>query len=139
MARALRFTAASKTPEYYSDLADNMALDPITQQLGKVTNEVAVTNSMKRLLLTNHGERFYHPEIGSKINAGLFEMDDDAAHDFLVRTISETLRHCEPRVIQQSIVVQMNPTDNGVYIMVGFSMINIPTVFETSLFVRRTR
>ena len=139
MIRALRFTAKSKIPVYYADFTTNLDLNPVTSQVQLLTNENAVSQALTSLLLTNVGERFYHPEIGSKLQAGLFEMDDKEAQDFIQMTVTQTIKEQEPRAKVRSVSAKIDPVNGGVYVNVSYSIINIPTVFNTSFFVKRAR
>ena len=139
MIRALKFTAKSKTPVYYADFTTNLDLNPITDQLQLLTNEDSVTNALKTLLLTNLGERFYHPEIGSRLQAGLFEMDDRQAQDFIQMEVGQTIKNFEPRVTVRSITTRVDPAHGGVYVSISFSLINIPQIINTTFLVKRSR
>jgi phage baseplate assembly protein W len=138
MTRANKFVASTKQIEFYSDFLPDMDLNPITEQLAMATNENAVAQALKGLVLTNNGERFYHPEIGSKVQSLNFEPDDQSTMDLLKMTITNTLNQCEPRAKLQGVQVQADPGHNAVYIQVIYSLINIPGVF-TSNFPLRVR
>ena len=139
MIRALRFTAKNKIPVFYTDFLVNLDLNPVTDQLQLATNEDSVNYAIQSLLLTNIGERFYHPEVGSKLQAGLFEMDDQQAEDFIQQTVSQTIKQQEPRALVRSITTRADHANGGIYVTVSYSMINIPNVFNTTFFVKRLR
>jgi hypothetical protein len=61
--RSNKVTAKSKELERYSDFTINLDLNPITAQITKITNEEAVSTSLRNLILTNVNERFYHLDI----------------------------------------------------------------------------
>ena len=139
MIRALTFTARNKIPVVYSDFLVNMDLNPVTDQIQMQTNENSVNAALQMLLLTNVGERFYHPEIGSRLQAGLFEMDDTEAEDFIQQTVSQTIKQFEPRANVRSVNTRIDPASGGVYVTVSYSLINIPDIIQTTFLVKRSR
>ena len=70
--RADTFTESKKKIEFFSDFTNSFAKTPFGDQLGKLTNERSVSQSLKNLILTNLGERLFQPFVGSNVNAILF-------------------------------------------------------------------
>ena len=62
-----------RSSRVYKDLNLNFTRNPVTGDVATVTDVNAVKRSIRNLLLTNHYERPFHPEIGSDIPALLFE------------------------------------------------------------------
>ena len=56
----------------YKDLNLNFSANPVTQDVTTVTDVISVKRSIRNLLLTNHYDRPFHPEIGSNIQHLLF-------------------------------------------------------------------
>ena len=139
MARAERFTALNKQPIFYSDFTNNMILDNITEQLSTNINQVAVANAIKNLILTNLGERPYHPEVGSKVQSLLFEPADTLTADLIKATITSTIENCEPRAQLQDVVVTAAPDSNSFTITIIFVIINISTPATLRFILQRVR
>ena len=57
----------------------------------------AVKQSIKNLILTNHYERPFHPEIGSNLRAMLFENMTPQMNVLISRQIEELIQNYEPR------------------------------------------
>ena len=57
---------------YYSDILDNLEVNPLTCQLALATNGVDVMNSLARLILMGEFDREYE-DIGGNIGKMLFE------------------------------------------------------------------
>ena len=53
--------------EFYSDMFTDFSRHAVTGELNRKTNENAVKQSVKNLLLTNKYERLFNPEIGSNL------------------------------------------------------------------------
>ena len=68
-------TPASIQMVYYSDITDNLSVNPLTGQLAVVTNGIDVMNSLARLILFGQYDREYE-DIGGNIGKMLFEPID---------------------------------------------------------------
>lgn len=125
MARADKQTITSIVPTYYSDFYMNFNRNPITNILAIATNEDAVKQSLRTLVLTNFGERLYNPTIGSKVLASLFELQDTASEQ-LLKTLTEEAVAQEPRVNLLDVTVLPSYQDNTCKLSITFNMVNIP-------------
>lgn len=137
VSRTDRLTPRNFQKELYSDFTINFDLNPVTGFLVKLTNEESVKQSLKNLVMTNHGERFYRSFIGSDINRSLFELNDDVTSDRIVKGIEITLRNCEPRVTNVNVVVKTNITNEEYIVTIFFEIINIPNkIFDLPITYR---
>jgi len=66
-------TVTIKTNRTFSDLDLNFKLHPVKKDINIHLNELAITNSIKNLVLTNHYERPFQPNVGSNIRRLLFD------------------------------------------------------------------
>ena len=152
MARSDRYTGLTDKPIFYADFTNNLDLNPLTGYLAKTTNENAIKNSIKNLILTGNGERFFDSTIGSKMATLLFEPIDAVTADpvglqitmsvtaELVRsTIKETIENHEPRANIVDINVQAIAENNSYYVKVIFKIINIPEDITLDLILNRVR
>jgi phage baseplate assembly protein W len=139
MARSDKYTALSNTIVYYSDFTNNLDRNPITNYLSKYANENAVKSSIRNLVLTGNGERFYNSLIGSKISTLLFDPIDDVTALTLKNTIRETIDNYEPRANLLEINVTPDEDNNAYYVSIVFGIINIPEVFNLDLILNRVR
>jgi phage baseplate assembly protein W len=139
MARSDKYTALSNTIIYYSDFTNNLDRNPITNYLSKYVNENAVKSSIRNLVLTGNGERFYNSLIGSKISTLLFDPIDDVTALTLKNTIRETIDNYEPRANLLEINVTPDEDNNAYYVSIVFGIINIPEVFNLDLILNRVR
>lgn len=139
MARAFKVTEKVKELERYSDFTTDLELHPISEQLLKLTNEAAIASSMKNLILTNKFERFYRPELGSRVQAGLFEPFDEKTVEIFRTTITTTIENFEPRAKLTDLIIKDDPDNNAVHIRVIYSINNIPEVFTFDLILNRVR
>lgn len=126
MARSDKLTAQRNKIERYSDFVTDFDFSPITGYLAKVTNEQAVRQSLKNLILTNVGERFYNSRLGSRLQASLFEPVSPETVEVIRLLIKEVVDGYEPRAIIHDIKASESVDSNAYDITIVFSVINIP-------------
>ena len=104
--RAESISPKEKQGEFFSDFLNSFAKTPIGEQLGRVTNEKAVNQSLRNLIKTNVGERLYQPFIGSNVNASLFDNNTEYQINNLQFFIETTIRNNEPRVNLVNVLIE---------------------------------
>jgi phage baseplate assembly protein W len=123
----------------FRDLDLNFAIHPITKDVNIYKAEYAVINSVKNLILTNHFEKPFQPEIGSNIRRLLFENVDSIIAAQIEREIEETITNFEPRVQISSVIAVHAPEENGYKIRLEFFVINNPDPITINFFLERIR
>lgn len=139
MARSDRFTIKSKTPQLYADFTSDFEVNLSTKDLIIITNEDAIKESLKNLILTLPGEKFYTPLYGCKVNALLFEPMNNITSSLLKNEIIQAVRSFDPRIITLEVSVDENFDDNEYHISLFYTIINIPTQQELQLILSRVR
>ena len=128
-----------KSVRTFTDLDLNFNLHPTTKDVNKFRNENAVINSIKNLILTNHYERPFQPDLGSNLKRMLFEQVDNATAALLEREISETIENYEPRVQLKDVSAEGFPDENGYKVEITFYLINNPDPVTVDFFLERVR
>jgi phage baseplate assembly protein W len=123
----------------FRDLDLNFAIHPITKDVNIYKAEYAVINSVKNLILTNHFEKPFQPEVGSNIRRLLFENVDSIMAAQIEREIEETINNFEPRVQISSVIAIHAPEENGYKIRLEFFVINNPDPITINFFLERIR
>ena len=123
----------------FKDLDLNFTAHPIRKDINKFTNEYAVINSVKNLILTNHYERPFRPELGSNIRRMLFENVDTVMAAQIEREIEETILNFEPRVQVSKVVAVAAPDENKYNVELTFFVINSPDPITINFFLERIR
>jgi phage baseplate assembly protein W len=123
----------------FIDLDLNFMIHPIRKDINTHKAEYAVINSVKNLILTNHFERPFQPEVGSNIRRLLFENVDVILAAQLEREIEETINNFEPRVQVSSIIATPAVDENGYKVIMEFFVINNPDPIKINFFLERIR
>jgi phage baseplate assembly protein W len=123
----------------YSDLDLNFTVHPVKKDINKHTDEMAVINAVKNLILTNHYERPFQPELGSNVRKLLFENLDIITAAALEKEITQTLNNFEPRVAVLGITVSPDFDNNSFNVTLQFSIINRTEPVTISFLLERIR
>ena len=82
----------------FKDISSSFQVNPLTYDLIAIKNETAIARSIRNLVLTSPGERFFNPTIGSKVSRLLFENVDTLTGSAIRDEIELTITNYEPRV-----------------------------------------
>ena len=115
----------------YSDISLSFSKHPVTNDVGKITDVNAITNSMRNILTTRLGERPFEPDYGSRIYDSLFELIDAISLDGLASSAREALEFWEPRIEVLRILPEANADAHEVQLTIEFYIIG--AVSELSL------
>jgi len=132
-------TTNIETSRTFRDLDLNFNAHPVRKDVTKHVNEFAVINSVKNLILTNHYERPFQPELGSNIRRLLFENVDVIIAARIEREIVETIENFEPRVQVSKVTAIPSPDQNQYNIELEFFIINRPDPVTITFFLDRIR
>lgn len=137
MSRADHISPLENVPTYYSDFPIDFSKHPVTGQLAVITNEESVKQSIKNLVLTNLGERFYDPLKGSRVKESLFEPMGAMTTESIRSTIQHAVETYERRA--NVVGVEIEEEENGYHAHIFFSLINIAQTHSVSVFLQRVR
>ena len=118
--------SSARSTRIYSDLGLSFEKNDATKDLIVKKDVDAVKQSVRNLILTNHYERPFHPEIGSGVNNLLFEPLDPITANALTRAIGEVIDNFEPRARVVAIDARPNLDTNSHEVTISFRIINIP-------------
>jgi phage baseplate assembly protein W len=123
----------------YKDFDLNFGIHPITKDISKKTGPNAIVQALRSIILLNHYEKPFHPEIGSNIRKLLFEPMDPVSANILASEIKIAIMNFEPRVTVNNVFVKENYTENGFDVTVEFFMKNTEKPLVLSFFLERLR
>lgn len=123
----------------FSDLDLNFIANPATGDVSKKYDVNAIKQSVKNLVMTNHYERLFHPEIGSQITSLLFEPFSPLLQAMLEQAIINTITNFEPRVRLLNLDVSLNPDNYTVFVSITFTIVNTETPLVVDFTLQRTR
>jgi phage baseplate assembly protein W len=119
----------------YSDFTNDLDFNPVSEDVAVKLNENSIKQSIKNILFTDRGERFFQPNLGGNIRAMLFENITPQLLVSMKQQISTTIKTHEPRCNLIDVVCSAAEDENGVYVSIVFNVINKqePVVLEVVL------
>jgi hypothetical protein len=82
----------------FKDISLSFQSNPLNGDLIGLKNENAIARSVKNIVFTLPGEKFFDRNFGSNITRSLFENVDDISASVIVDEIRESITNYEPRV-----------------------------------------
>jgi hypothetical protein len=129
----------TRTEARYKDFYTNLDAHPVRKDLFVLEDADAIQTSIKNILFTNYGERFFQPEFGSGIKHLLFENITAETEYTLRRKIEISIRNYEPRVSYLEVYVNGIPDENTYVVTIYFSIVNRPENYKFNLILNRVR
>ena len=131
---------SGRSTNVYSDLDLFFGTKAASKDINKVDDVQAVKRAVRNLVLTNHYEKPFHPEIGSGVRGMLFEnMTPTTAH-ILTRKVEMVVENFEPRARLVGVKAFPNLDRNEYEITISFYVVNAPTeLIDLTVFLERLR
>ena len=82
----------------FKDISMSFQSNPLNKDLLAIKNENAIARSIKNIVFTEPGEKFFNPNFGSKLYSILFENIDDISAIKIKDQIEQSIKNFEPRV-----------------------------------------
>ena len=82
----------------FKDISMTFQANPLNFDLIGLKNENAIARSVRNIVFTLPGEKFFNENFGSRISASLFENIDDISAGQIVDEITQSIENFEPRV-----------------------------------------
>jgi phage baseplate assembly protein W len=123
----------------YSDIDLAFTKKPGTKDIALSYDTQAVIRSIRNLLLTRHYERPFQPNIGSNLDAILFESIGPMSASTLKTEIERTIENFEPRANLQDVSVNAMPDNNAYTATITFFIENATEPTIVNLILQRNR
>jgi phage baseplate assembly protein W len=114
-----------RTSRGFKDISMSFQENPLTNDLIPLKNENAIAQSIKNLILTSPGERFFNPDLGSGIFESLFDNIDFISATQIQSSAENTINTYEPRVRLIEVKVDPRPDDNAFDMTVNYEIVGI--------------
>ena len=82
----------------FKDISMTFQANPLNEDLIALKNANAIARSVRNIVMTLPGEKFFNPTFGSRITESLFENIDDITATVIIDEIRESIDNYEPRV-----------------------------------------
>lgn len=125
--------------ETFSDIDLSFTPHPLTGDIVSIKDVNAVKLSMRNLIQTAFYERKFKHNIGSNVGKLLFELSSPILKNNMEQSIYQVIENYEPRVVIDSISVDLKDDSNEIAITIYFKIISTLTPQVTSVTLKRTR
>ena len=132
-------TVISSSSRQYKDLDLNFLIHPVRKDINKHKDEMAVINSIKNLMMTNHYERPFQPDLGSNVRRLLFENLDKITAISMEREIRQVVQNYEPRAQIKTLDIIPDVDNNGFSVRMEFYIMNMTDPVTINFFLERVR
>jgi len=109
----------------FKDISMSFQVNPLNYDLVDLKNEAAISRSIRNLVYTITGERFFNSNLGSKISQSLFENIDDISSSVLKDEIENVINNYEPRVKLIKVEVSPNYDEYTFDVYIQYNIIGI--------------
>ena len=124
----------------YTDLDLFFGKKSSNSDVRDITDIQAVKRSIRNLVLLNHYEKPFHPEIASGVRDMLFELMTPVTATILARKIEDVINNFEPRARLISVNALPNLDRNEYEVSIEFYVVNQPTeLVDLTIMLERVR
>lgn len=121
----------------YRDFNINLAANPISGDIAVVTNDKAISQSLKLIVLTELGEVPFMPKFGSNVRSLLFELSSVTTAMSIRDRVTAAILNYEPRIELIAVDVIDRPENNAYEIKISYEIAMSSDVLTTNIFLDR--
>lgn len=129
MAQVTRISRAFK------DISLSFQPHPVTNDLPVLKNERAINRSVRNIVETQPGEKFFNLFFGSDVRGLLFELIDFGTASEIQAQILNSLRNYEPRIDRIKVQVNPRPDLNDFEVTISYNIIGQEIPPQTYTFI----
>ena len=109
----------------FKDISATFQTNPLNDDLIAIKNETAIARSIRNIVFTLPGEKFFDEDFGSDVSRLLFENMTDLTANTLKNQISESISNFEPRVRMIRVTTNPNFDNNEYNVTIQYQIIGI--------------
>jgi len=124
-----------RVSQSFKDISMSFQSNPLNNDLVAIKNENAIARSIRNIVFTLPGEKFFNQNFGSRITKSLFENLDNMSASIISDEIRQSIENYERRV--DLIDVQTSPDyDNNSYnVTISYRIVGIDVLPQQLEFV----
>ena len=109
----------------FKDLSMSFKANPLNDDLITLKNEAAIARSLRNIIFTSPGEKFFNPDFGSNISKVLFENIDEISAIQIKEEIELSIKNFEPRVRLQEVEINPDYDNNQFDVTINYRITGI--------------
>ena len=113
----------------FKDISMTFQSNPLNDDLIAIKNENAIARSLRNIVFTLPGEKFFNESFGSRITKSLFDNIDEITATIIIDEIRESININESRVKLNDVKAFPDYENNGFDVIITYDVIGteIPT------------
>ena len=117
--------AVERVSKTFRDISMSFRANPVSSDLIGLKDENAISRSIRNLVLTAPGERFFNQNLGSRVSQSLFENLDEITASIIKDEIKNTILNHEPRVRISDVDVRPNFDSSQFDVVIKYSIVGV--------------
>ena len=109
----------------FIDVSMSFVRNPLNNDIVTLKDRNAIARSLRNIVFTRPGEKFFRPKFGSKVSESLFENLSGSVALSIRDEIDRSITNYEPRVQLRSVKVKPNFDDNEMNVTIVYTIIGI--------------
>ena len=114
-----------RVSQSFKDISMSFETNPLNEDLIALKNSSAIARSIRNIVFTQPGEKFFNPEFGSRVSESLFEVVDEVSTIAIRDEIRSSIINYEPRVKLLDVLVNPNPDENEMNVTIKYEIVGI--------------
>ena len=119
----------------FKDISMTFQSNPLNDDLIAIKNENAIARSLRNIVFTLPGEKFFNQSFGSRITESLFDNIDDITSSIIVDEIRQSITNYEPRVKLEDVKAYPDFENNGFDVVIRYEVIGADIPLQELQFV----
>ena len=119
----------------FKDISMTFQRHPLTDDLIALKNEQAIARSLRNIVFTTPGEKFFNETFGSRISNALFDNVDDISASLIIDEIRQSITNFEPRVDLIDVKAEPNFDDNEFNVRIVYNIVGVDVPIQDLQFV----
>jgi phage baseplate assembly protein W len=119
----------------FRDISMTFQSNPLNSDLIVLKNETAIARSIRNIVFTLPGEKFFNPNFGSRVSRSLFENVDEISASNIRDEIATSIVNYESRVNLRSVDVIPNYDNNSLDVTIIYNIVGIDVQAQQLEFV----
>ena len=114
-----------RVSQSFKDISMSFETNPLNNDLIVLKNSSAIARSLRNIVFTQPGEKFFQPEFGSRVSQSLFETADALSAISIRDEIRSSIINYEPRVKLLDVNVNPNPGENEMNVTIEYEIVGL--------------
>ena len=119
----------------FKDISMTFQRHPLTDDLIALKNEQAIARSLRNIVFTTPGEKFFNETFGSRISNALFDNVDDISASLIIDEIRQSITNFEPRVDLLDVKAEPNFDNNEFNVRIVYNIVGVDVPIQDLQFV----